>query len=109
MAKTFTSLIKCTDCGYNYRFIKERGINKYLCSGYAKKENNGCTERNILQEDLLLDIIKVFCNRNELELIESNIFMKSIIDKIEINCYHDITVCYKNGEKGIFHRGKVHI
>lgn len=26
MANTFTSLIKCT-CGYNYRFIKERGVN----------------------------------------------------------------------------------
>lgn len=107
MAKTFTSLIKCTDCGYNYRFIKERGINKYLCSGYAKRK--GCTERNILQEDLLLDIVQIFCNRNKLELVEDNIFMKSIIDKIEINCNHNITVYYKNGEKGIFHRGKVHI
>lgn len=109
MANTFTSLIKCTnpDCGYNYRFIKERGKNKYLCSGYAKRK--GCTERNILQEDLLLDIVQIFCNRNKLELVEDNIFMKSIIDKIEINCHHDITVYYKNDEIGIFHRGKVHI
>lgn len=107
MAKTFTSLIGCTDCGHNYRFIKERGVNKYVCSGYSKRV--GCEKRNILQEDLLLDIVRVFCNRNKLEIVEDNIFMKSIIDKIEVNRSHGITVYYKNGEEGIFHRGRVHI
>ena len=56
MANTFTSLIKC-ECGYNYRFISERKKNKYVCSGYNKKLSN--CERNILEEKLLLDLIRV--------------------------------------------------
>lgn len=108
MANTFTSLIKCT-CGYNYRFVKERGKNKYLCSGYAKKLEGGCTERNILEEQLLLDIVQIYCNRNKINLIEDNIFMKSIIDVIETDNQHNITIKYKNGEIGIFHQNDVHI
>lgn len=109
MANTFTSLVKCTnpDCGYNYRFIKERGVSKYVCSGYSKRV--GCTERNILQEDLLLDIVRIFCNRNKLEVVEDNKFMKSIISKIEIDNNRNITIYYKNGENGIYHANRVHI
>lgn len=107
MANTFTSLILCTDCGYKYRFIKERGVNKYLCQGYAKKE--GCADRSILLEEVLIDIIQIFCNRNKIEMIESNKFMKSIISKIEIDNNRNITIYYKNGENGIYHANRVHI
>lgn len=109
MANTFTKLIKCEMCNYNYRFINERGKNKYLCSGYAKKKDGGCTERNILDEKLLLDIIKIYCNRNKIELIETNEFMKSIIDKIDIDKNHNITIQYKNGENGIYEDNAIHI
>lgn len=107
MANTFTSLIKCTNCNSNYRHIKERGVSKYVCSGYAKK--TGCTKRTILHEQLLLDIIQIYCNRNKIELTEDNKFMKSIIDVIEIDNQYNITVRYKNGEIGIFHQNDVHI
>ena len=106
MAHTFTSLIKCS-CNYKYRFIKERGKNKYICQGYAKKLSD-CT-RNILEEKLLLDLIQVYCNRNKIELIESNKFMKNIIEIINVDKEHNIIIEYKNGEKGIFKNNSVHI
>ncbi|MDD2495806.1 MAG: hypothetical protein PHE29_11515 [Tissierellia bacterium] len=106
MANTFTSLIKCS-CGQNYRYIKERKKPKYLCQGYAKKLSD--CERNILDEKLLLDIVQIYCNRNKIELIKSNEFMKSIIDKINIDENHNIVIEYKNGEKGIFKNNSVHI
>lgn len=106
MANTFTSLIQCS-CGQKYRHIKERGKSKYLCQGYAKRLTN-CA-RNILEEDLLLDLIRVYCNRNKMELIEENEFMKSIIRVINIDTNHNIVIEYKNGEKGIFKNNSVHI
>lgn len=106
MAHTFTSLIKCS-CGQNYRFINERKKNKYVCSGYSKKLSD--CERNILEEKLLLDIVQIYCNRNKVELIESNEFMKSIIDKINIDKNHNIIIEYKNGEKGIYKENSIHI
>ena len=110
MARTFTSLIRCTNCGYNYRFIKERGVNKYLCSGYAKhRDNGGCTERNILTESYLLSIIQIFCNRNKLETEESNKFMKSIIERIDINGGHSVIIYYTNGEKATVIGNTAHI
>ena len=108
MANTFTSLIQCS-CGKNYRYINERGKSKYLCSGYAKKIKGGCTERNILEEQLLLDLIRVYCNRNKMELVEENKFMKSIIEVINIDEDYNIVIEYKNGEKGIFKNNSVHI
>lgn len=106
MAHTFTSLIKCS-CGQNYRFINERKKNKYVCSGYSKKLSD--CERNILEEKLLLDIVQIYCNRNKVELIESNEFMKSIIDKINIDKNHNIIIQYKNGENGIYNDNSIHI
>lgn len=108
MANTFTRLIRCS-CGYNYRHIKERGVSKYFCTGYSKKLIGGCKERNILPEQLLLDIVQIYCNRNKIELIESNQFMKSIIDVIIIDNDHNITIHYKNGENGIYHTNSVHL
>lgn len=108
MANTFTGLIKCS-CGYNYRHIKERGKSKYFCMGYSKKLEGGCQERYILPEQLLLDMVQIYCNRNKVTLIESNEFMKSIIDKIEIDNQHNINIHYKNGENGIYHVNEVHI
>lgn len=106
MANTFTKLIQCS-CGYKYRHINERGKKKYLCQGYSKKLSN--CKRNILEEELLLDLVRVYCNRNKIELVEDNKFMKSIIKIINIDKDHNIIIEYKNGEKGIFNNNSIHI
>ena len=101
MAKTFTSLITC-ECGYNYRFINERGVSKYVCSGYSKKLEGACAKRIILEEEILLSIVQIYCNRNKIELVGDNKFMKSIIERINIDTDHNIIIKYKNGENGIY-------
>ena len=109
MAKNlFTSLIKCENCNYNYRFIKERGVNKYVCQGYSTGKSN--CNRYIIQEKELLYIISIFCNRNHIQLEYTHNFMKGIISKIYIDGENDsIRIIYKNGEKGIYSKHEIHI
>lgn len=107
MAKhLFTSLIQCKCCNYNYRYINERGTNKYICSGYSRQISN--CKRYIIQEKELLYLIQIFCNRNHIQIEYTNDFMKNIIDKIYINGENDsIRIIYKNGEEGICSRSEI--
>lgn len=108
MKHLFTSLIQCQCCNNNYRYINERNINKYICSGYSRQISN-CT-RYIIQEKELLYLIQIFCNRNHIEIEYTNEFMKSIIDKIYIDGENDsIRIVYKNGEEGIYSRSEIFI
>lgn len=100
----FTKLIKCTNCNSNYRIIKERGKNKYVCNQYSK---NGET-RFIIKEEDLLSIIKIFCSRNEIELQQTNKFMKSIIEKIYADSEtKSFVIKYKNGEEAHYTNEKL--
>lgn len=104
----FTSLIKCEYCNYNYRFIKERGVNKYICQGYSTGKSK--CNRYVINEKELLYIINIFCNRNNIELECTNDFMNSIINKIYADGENDnIRICYKNGEEGIYSKHEIHI
>lgn len=98
MAKhIFTSLIKCKTCGKNYIFIKDRKIPKYICSGYSNR--NGCTKRYAIKEEDLLEMVKIYCNRNQIQIEYTNEFMKNIIDKIYIDGdKEDIMIKYSNKE-----------
>lgn len=98
MAKhIFTSLIKCTNCNKNYVFIKDRNIPKYVCGGYSNR--NGCTKRFAINEEDLLKMVKIYCNRNQIGIEQSNDFMKRIIDKIYIDSQKEnIMIKYKNEE-----------
>lgn len=111
MAKhLFTSLIKCTNCNHNYRFISDRKIPKYICNGYSIKAKNGCTTRYTITEDELLYIIYIFCNRNHIQLEYTNEFMTSIINVIYVDNKKDsIIIEYKNGEQGIYSIKKIQI
>lgn len=109
MAKNlFTSLIKCENCNYNYRLIKERGVNKYICQGYSTGKTN-CS-RYVIQEKELLYIVNIFCNRNNIELEHNNKFMKNIIDKIYVDRKNDsIRIVYKNNEESIYSKHEIYI
>ena len=50
----FYKKIKCKICNSNYKLIKEKQKNKYVCSQYA---NYRTCLRNIVEEDLLLEMI----------------------------------------------------
>jgi hypothetical protein len=49
----FYKKIKC-HCGANFKFIKEKQKNKYVCSQYA---NYRTCQRNIVEESLLLEML----------------------------------------------------
>ena len=51
----------------------------------------------------------MYCNRNKVELIEDNKFMKNIIKIINIDKNHNIIIQYKNGENGIYNDNSIHI
>lgn len=101
--KTFFKLIRCRVCEQNFVAISDRKVQKYLCGSYSRKLPNSCSKtRYTVNEEDLLYMIQIYCNRNKIEMIESNEFMKSIIDKIFINRNEDsIEIYYKNGERAI--------
>lgn len=55
MSYHFSRLIKCMDCGQNYRGKKDRGVSIYICSGYHNKKSN--CKRFPLKESELIDTI----------------------------------------------------
>lgn len=102
----FTSLIQCTNCNSNYRFSKERKQYKYVCNGYSRNTKS-CTRYAVKESDLLL-MVKMFCNRNNLDLEETNQFMKSIIKRIYINpAEKNIKIVYMNGEESEISNNKI--
>lgn len=111
----FFKLIQCECCGdnnhkYNYVFIRDRKIPKYICSGYSRIMLDGCKVRYTINEEELLYLVQIYCNRNRVELIKTNEFMKSIIEKIYIDREkQSINIKYKNGEDGIYSLNEIHI
>lgn len=96
----FTKLICCEICDNNYRYISDRKVGKYICNGYSMKKENTCTKRFAIKEDDLVQMVQIFCNRNQMGLLETNDFMKSIIDKIYVNGEEEsIRIKYRNGEE----------
>lgn len=92
----FTSLIKCDNCGYNYRHISDRKISKYVCQGYARQLPGGCKERHAIEEELLVSVIREYCNINNIDFNKTNSFFNSIIEQITANV-NEYTIYYKNG------------
>ena len=100
--------IRCTNCNSNYRFIKERGVNKYVCSGYSRQISD--CKRYVIKEENLLYIVQIFCNRNNMQLQYTNEFMKNIIDRIYADGENNnIIIAYKNNEEGIYSVNEIHI
>lgn len=99
----FAKLIKCVQCGNNYRGLKGRSKKRYICNGYSMKKPNACKIRYGIDENILTQIVETFCNRNGIEVKLTNDFMKSIIDKILVDREEDkLKVFYKNGEEAVY-------
>ncbi|GIP32585.1 zinc ribbon domain-containing protein [Paenibacillus sp. J2TS4] len=48
----FKGLIKCLNCGKNYKFKQERKKPTYLCSGFANYGKEFCARFSIAEEEL---------------------------------------------------------
>jgi hypothetical protein len=91
----FKKLIKCSQCNANFRGIKERGIPSYICQNYSTSQ--GCSERNKLKEEDLLNHVLRYCNMTIKKFESSPEYMQAIVDKIVAlpNGYFEIY--YKDG------------
>jgi hypothetical protein len=78
----FTDLCYCQKCGKKMRFIKDRYINKYICSTYNRTRE--CI-RNAIEEHVLIELLKNHYNVHNKTLILTNVFLRQEIQKIIIN------------------------
>jgi regulator of PEP synthase PpsR (kinase-PPPase family) len=91
----FFKLIKCQECGANYRKIQDRQKINYICQNYSTKK--GCV-RNLIRQDTLIKFIKTYCELKKIEYIESYNFIKNIVSEIRVEegeeCF---SIIYKDG------------
>lgn len=95
----FRSKIKCKHCQKNYRLKVERGKRKFICGGYHN--GNGCTNREIIHEDFILDLLnrrynkKIACDEIE-----------EVLDHIVIENKILMEIYFKDGSPPILLQGK---
>lgn len=97
----FKGLLKCPICQSNMGRIIENKVNsKYLCNGYRKGK---CDRRIIISQNDILWLVE----RNRGQIDDSkfeltNEYMKSIINKIEVEEDGHFTIYYKDGTQSIY-------
>lgn len=94
MGNPFKSRVRCKKCGKNYMRKKEKGVNKLLCSGYHNK--NGCTERVIIEESLIRELIN---KRYDKEMSDSEI--SDVLDYIIIKNKYLMEIHFSDGSEPI--------
>lgn len=72
----FSGLIKCTNCGKNYRGLKLRKNNSYVCATYSR-ESEKCS-RYVIQEEFLLYTIRKHLNMKNIEEEKLREYVKRI-------------------------------
>lgn len=76
----------------------ERGTRKFICGGYNNK--NGCTERIVIHEDFILELIT---NRFNRELSDGE--LEEIIEYIEIEDKRLMEIHFSDNSKPILLKG----
>lgn len=96
MSKTnyFKGLIKCKNCGKNYKFKMERKKPTYICSGFANYGKDFCSYFPIPEEELLYFISRHYDKEIKGEEV------KEYVSRIEIKG-EGYTIHYINGSKSI--------
>lgn len=96
----FKGLIKCVDCGKNYKKKSERGKQVYICSGYANYGSTFCSRYQI-EHDRLVRIINHHIG-GEVEDV------REVVKTIEVKNgtitikYSDDSFSYLSGDKVVF-------
>lgn len=113
VAYLFKGLIKCIDCGKNYRGVMERKIPSYVCSGFTNYGKEFCQRFKIKEGDLL-DIVKsfyeveiqkgelIYNKNNKLIVAAEYEELAGLVAQIEVSPKNQTYVIYyTNGLKGI--------
>lgn len=88
----FTSLVKCGDCGWNMRYVKDRHIPKYICGNYSTfGVQSGCN-RNPIKEEHLIWLIEQAYKVHNRELHLNTDFLKREIKQITIDSKQNVVI-----------------
>lgn len=91
----FKKLIKCSQCNANFRGIMQRKTPSYVCQNYSTQ--NGCSDRNTINEEDLLNHILRYCNMTIKKYEATPEYMQEIIDKIIALPNGCFEIYYKDG------------
>ena len=94
LSHLFRGLIKCLNCGKNYKTKIERKKPIYICSGFANYGKNFCSYNPITEEDLVYTITKHLELKNRKITKSLNEYVKVI--EVKGNGYR---VIYKDGDE----------
>jgi hypothetical protein len=92
----FSGLIKCANCGKNFKKKMERKREAYVCSGFSNYGKEFCTYNPVYEDDLLLTVSKHFAIQGM--RLEGSV--KDYIKSIEVNI-GGYTINYKDGSKSV--------
>lgn len=56
----FSTLIRCSECGYSFRRSVYRGEVRWVCSGRNSKGTGSCENRTIIKEQQLIDALREY-------------------------------------------------
>lgn len=92
MSVLFSKLIKCANCGKNYKGKLERGKRVYVCSNY---DNYGRCKREVLHEEELTELLKRRYGE-DFETTKENI--QRVVEYIEVKNKNVFTIHLKDDE-----------
>jgi uncharacterized Zn finger protein len=88
----FSGLIKCKNCGKNYRYKLQRKKSTYICSGFSNYGKQFCKNLPIDEEEIINVIKRHFLFQNK-KLIKP---LNEYVDKIEV-MGEGYKIFYKDG------------
>lgn len=90
----FKSKIVCTKCNKGYRKKVEKGKVKFICSGYHNK--TGCTVRNVISEEYLIEFINRRLRAINKEEFEEK--LGGVLDIIEMTDKQNFKIIFNDGD-----------
>jgi len=102
MSILFSKLIKCKNCGKNFKSKKLRSRRAYLCSSY---DNLGECQREVIYEDFLVELLKRRYGE-DFQISRDNIV--SVVESIEVEKRDVFIINLKNDEPIEFGENFIH-
>lgn len=89
----FKGILRCSNCGKNFKYITQRKISCYVCSGYSNYGSEFCTRR-VIKENDLIDILKIGFNQNGIEWERNAEYISQHVKEIVVDQKGNIEIKY---------------
>lgn len=96
MTNVFKGLIKCLNCGKNYKFKMLRKKPCYICSGFSNYGKEFCTSYFVEEEEIIHTITRHMEIKGE-KIVKP---IQEYVKRIEV-IGEGYKVIYKNGEESL--------